>query len=171
MLKIPSLFLAQYWDRTLHRCPRTAKFFLGACLFLSVTGLITGHVSAQLENGLVGYWSLNEGTGTAAMDSSGNGNTGTLINGLVWVSGKSGTALSLDGANDYVEVPHAQSINLSAALTVSVWINNDTLTNSGLSQDQYRIIASKGWPIDNGSWSLVWSVNDGELFFFAGRNT
>src|SRR5262245_34073915 len=172
MLKIPSLFLAQYSERTLHRCRRTAKFFLVACLFLSVTGLITGDVSAQLQNGLVGYWSLNEGTGTAAMDSSGNGNTGTLINGPSWVSGKSGTALSLDGAGDYVEIREAQSLNLSSALTVSAWINNQASTDSSPSQDQYRIIASKGWAPDNsGSWTLAWRVNDGSLFFFAGRAT
>ena len=150
---------------------RPAKFFLGGCLFLLVTGLITGDVDAQLQNGLVGYWSLNEGSGTAAMDSSGNGNTGILFNGPTWSSGKSGLALAFDGNNDYVEIPHAQSLNLSTALTVSVWINNETLMDPGLSQDQYRIIASKGWPIDGGSWSLAWRANDGSLFFFVGRNT
>ena len=142
--------------------------FLG--IFLLANGT-TGHVDAQLQNGLVGYWSFNEGTGTAAMDSSGNGNTGILLNGSTWSSGKSGTGLAFDGANDYVEIPHAQSLNLSTALTVSVWINNETLIDSGLSQDQYRIIASKGWPIDGGSWSLAWRANDGSLFFFVGRNT
>ena len=34
--------------------------------------------------GLVGYWKLDEGTGTAAYDSSGKGNTGTLTNTPVW---------------------------------------------------------------------------------------
>jgi hypothetical protein len=130
------------------------NFFPGACLLLLANGLITGHVDAQLQNGLVGYWSFNEGAGTAAMDSSGNGNTGTLINGPTWVSGKSGTALSFDGADDYVEIPETQSLNLSSALTVSAWINNQASTDSGLGQDQYRIIASKGWALDNsGSWT------------------
>ncbi|KKU13456.1 MAG: hypothetical protein UX21_C0044G0002 [Microgenomates group bacterium GW2011_GWC2_45_8] len=35
--------------------------------------------------GLVGYWSMNEGTGSYAGDSSGNKNTGTLTNGLMGV--------------------------------------------------------------------------------------
>jgi hypothetical protein len=35
--------------------------------------------------GLVGYWRLDEGAGTVAVDASGRGNNGTLINGPVWV--------------------------------------------------------------------------------------
>ena len=33
----------------------------------------------------VGIWHLDEGTGTATADSSGNGNNGTLTNGPLWV--------------------------------------------------------------------------------------
>ncbi len=36
--------------------------------------------------GLVGCWNLNEGTGTTAGDSSGNGLAGTLMNGPVWIT-------------------------------------------------------------------------------------
>lgn len=41
-----------------------------------------------LNQGLVGYWPLNEGTGTTFYDLSGNGNNGTLYNGPVWTTGK-----------------------------------------------------------------------------------
>jgi len=37
-------------------------------------------------SGLVGYWKLNEGTGTTAYDGSGNNNPGTLVNGPSWIS-------------------------------------------------------------------------------------
>jgi len=37
--------------------------------------------------GLLGRWGLNEGAGTTANDSSGNGNNGTLVNGPIWVAG------------------------------------------------------------------------------------
>lgn len=37
-------------------------------------------------NGLVGYWKLNDGSGTSAVDSSGGGNTGTLTNGPTWTT-------------------------------------------------------------------------------------
>ena len=37
--------------------------------------------------GLIGRWSLDEGLGTAVVDSTGNGNTGTLLNGPGWIAG------------------------------------------------------------------------------------
>lgn len=36
--------------------------------------------------GLMAHWALDEGTGTVATDSSGNGNTGTLVNGPTWTA-------------------------------------------------------------------------------------
>jgi hypothetical protein len=41
------------------------------------------------ESGLVGYWRLNEGSGTIAHDSTANNNTGTLVGGPVWYTGGS----------------------------------------------------------------------------------
>ena len=61
-------------------------------------GLLTTIVSAT-EQGLVGYWRFNEGSGATAADSSGHGNNGTIY-GAKWVEGKSGKALSFDGKKD-----------------------------------------------------------------------
>lgn len=36
------------------------------------------------ETGLIGKWNFDEGTGTTAADTSGNGNNGTLVNGPTW---------------------------------------------------------------------------------------
>jgi hypothetical protein len=41
-----------------------------------------------IENGLVGWWPLDEGSGNIAYDHSENKNNGTLINGPSWVEGK-----------------------------------------------------------------------------------
>ncbi|MEM5814143.1 MAG: LamG-like jellyroll fold domain-containing protein, partial [Candidatus Aenigmatarchaeota archaeon] len=71
--------------------------------------------------GLVGYWSFNEGSGSTTADNSGNGNVGTLFNNPTWVDGKFGKALSFDGSNDYVEVPDSQSLRISS-YSVAVWI-------------------------------------------------
>ena len=38
------------------------------------------------ETGLVAYWPFDEGTGTETADASGNGHTGTLVNGPLWAS-------------------------------------------------------------------------------------
>jgi len=49
---------------------------------------------------------FSEGVGNIAHDRSLHGNHGT-IDGATWVDGKVGKALSFDGIDDYVEVPHA----------------------------------------------------------------
>jgi len=74
------------------------------------------------ESGLVGYWKFDEGSGTTAMDSSGNGNTGTLNNGPLWVDGKYGKALGFDGVDDNVQVPTSASLDVTAYLTVEAWV-------------------------------------------------
>jgi len=58
--------------------------------------------AALAASGPVVQYSFDEGTGTVANDSSGNGNNGTLINGPVWITGVHGGALSFDGVNDYI---------------------------------------------------------------------
>ena len=67
--------------------------------------LITSNsVWADITDGLIGYWPLDEGSGitTADMAPAGHGNDGALVNGPVWTSGKFGGALNFDGVDDYV---------------------------------------------------------------------
>ncbi|MBU0640928.1 MAG: carboxypeptidase regulatory-like domain-containing protein [Planctomycetes bacterium] len=64
---------------------------------------------ADLSEGLVAYWSFDEGSGSIAHDSSGYGNHGTVF-GASWVEGVSGNALCFDGSDDYVEVPDSVSL-------------------------------------------------------------
>jgi hypothetical protein len=85
------------------------------------------YVEGDSTAGLVGHWKLDEGTGTSAADRSGYGNTGTLRNGPVWAPGALSYALRLDGTNDDVEVASSTSLSLTSAVTLSVWINQDTL--------------------------------------------
>lgn len=55
--------------------------------------LTAGQVAAMYANttpaptsGLIGHWKLDDGSGTTAVDSSGNGNNGTLVNGPTWTA-------------------------------------------------------------------------------------
>jgi len=72
------------------------------------------------ETGLVGYWSFNELTGQTAYDYSSYGNNGS-IHGASKVYGNLGPALSFDGEDDYVEVMHSASLNISS-ITVMAWV-------------------------------------------------
>ena len=106
-------------------------------------------------SGLIGRWGLNEGTGTVANDSSGNGDNGTLVNGPVWVSGfaASGPALT---RGPYLQLGTPTSVIVrwrtdvasnsrvkygSAPGSLSIVVDNTTLTTehqiqlSGLNPD------------------------------------
>ena len=55
----------------------------------------------------IGWWKLDEGQGSRAVDSSGNGNHGALTNmtpATDWVTGKFNKGLDFDGSDDYVSV-------------------------------------------------------------------
>jgi chitodextrinase len=72
--------------------------------------------------GLVGAWAFDEGAGTTANDSSGNGNIGTVY-GAAWsTAGRYGNALSFNGTNNTVRVPASSSLNVSSQITMSAWV-------------------------------------------------
>jgi hypothetical protein len=73
--------------------------------------------------GLVAYWKFDEGSGTTVSDSSGNGNTGTLMNGPLWTAGRVGNALYFDGIDDNITVPDFNTLDLSGSFTLSAWVN------------------------------------------------
>ena len=62
---------------------------------------------------------FGEGSGTTTQDRSGNGNHGTLINGVGWVAGQMGQAVGFDGVNDYVETGNTANL---PNWTISGWV-------------------------------------------------
>jgi hypothetical protein len=79
-------------------------------------------------SGLVSWWKAdsNNAASTLALDVTGS-NDGTLNNGATYTTGKTGTAFSLDGVNDYVGVPDSASLRPSV-LTLSAWVNPTSTT-------------------------------------------
>lgn len=72
------------------------------------------------------YLKFDESSGTTAADSTGNGWTGTLINGPTWQSGRYGNAVDLDGSNDYVRLPNGV-VNGLSNLTIATWVRLDAV--------------------------------------------
>lgn len=104
------------------------RLFLGR--LLATLLLLTPHVHA-LEDGLVGYWSFDEGSGDAVSDLSGQGHNGVFAYGQPeWVDGKTGSALFFDGDSG-VETPDFYGINGSTPRTIAFWIKSDDTTNGG----------------------------------------
>ncbi|MDP2934112.1 MAG: LamG domain-containing protein, partial [bacterium] len=95
--------------------------------------IVNGSQATRLTSGLVGYWSFNgpDVDGTTAYDRSGNANNGTLSGGVKTAIGKSGQALSFDGGSGYVNVGNTASLDITGAITMSVWVNSATATSLG----------------------------------------
>lgn len=83
--------------------------------------MVSATVSAQVyPEGMVSYWKFDEGSGITAFDSVGT-NDGTLANGPVWTTGIVDGALSFDGLDDMIVVPHSSSLSLEK-FTIEAWI-------------------------------------------------
>jgi hypothetical protein len=75
----------------------------------------------SIDDGLVGYWSFNEGSGSIVQDDSGNGNDGTIV-GANWISGISGSALEITNDEYVGGLPSSFDDTISTALTVTAWV-------------------------------------------------
>jgi hypothetical protein len=95
---------------------------------------------------LVMELNFDENGGTIAYDSSGHSNNGHLgpnppSNGPQWYSEltKRGSALLFDGADDYVEVPHSNTVDVDKDFTFEAWIK------TAIAQTDSRIISKRAW--------------------------
>jgi hypothetical protein len=78
-------------------------------------------VPSMPVSGLVGWWKLDETSGTSAADSSGNGYTGTTSSSTNWTtSGMNNGALTFNGTTDYVSIP--AGLSLGTTYTMSAWV-------------------------------------------------
>ena len=68
---------------------------------------------------ITGMWLFNEGKGNTATDGSGNGNDGD-IHGAKWVDGKFGKALEFNGTDNWVEVPHSDTVGFKAGVSFTI---------------------------------------------------
>jgi hypothetical protein len=131
---------------------RLSILVLIATVFMSANA-----AKAQLvTDGLVSYWPLDKATidGDTVEDVWGE-NDGTIMGGAKIVEGKVGDALEFDGADDFVDIPGTESLELNdkTELTAAAWIN--VQGHSGGCCDP--IIAQR----DASGWALRYDQRDG----------
>jgi Concanavalin A-like lectin/glucanases superfamily len=84
----------------------------------------TGGASGDINSNLVGWWRLDEGSGTTAADSSPNGNTGTAT-GTTIVAGKISNARSFNGTSDKVNVASYAAFSPGTSdFSISAWVKS-----------------------------------------------
>lgn len=98
---------------------------------------IGSQAMAAKIDGLVLYFSFNEGSGDTVKDASGNGNDGEIVKGTKWVDGKYGSGLEFGGA-DSVEVASSASLEIEKEISMMVWIK------PALSGSEWQGLITKG---------------------------
>jgi len=106
---------------------------------------------------LAGYWQFNDGSGSTAADSSGNGNTGTIYGGADWVDGKYDGTLNFDGSDDYVDCGALSSMDITGPFTLGAWIKTDSTYDT-------RNIITKG----DSAYGIQLENNNAVMFYCGG---
>jgi hypothetical protein len=74
------------------------------------------------ESAVVGEWFFNNQS-NPGVDTSGNGNNGTLNGGAKWVAdGHIGGAIDFNGSDSFVEIPDAEILAPVEGSTVCIWV-------------------------------------------------
>ena len=103
-------------------CLRRSRF-LAFGLAAGVTAFVGGYARVHAQaDGPVAAYAFGETSGVTAVDSSGNGNDATPMNGPAWTNGRFGGGLQLDGVDDAVPLPMTESLTFSSAFTVEAWL-------------------------------------------------
>ncbi len=109
------------------------------------------------REGLIGWWDLNEGTGSVISDNSDSNLTGTYQNNSIeseglWVKGKSGNALFFDKSNPN-RVYFGENVlfnpNRSTGFSVSAWVKTlDTFNGAPIfgKDSKWRLLLLGGRP-------------------------
>lgn len=114
-------------------------------------------VSNAALAGPIASYSFNQGSGTTAADSSGNGLTGTLV-GAAWTSaGKYGNALSFNGTTSYVDLGNPARLNVTGSMTWSAWVYA-----TATPRDDGQIISKSN---ETAGWQLKTSPDTGPHTF------
>jgi hypothetical protein len=117
-------------------------------------------ISVTVSNavsGLVAGYAFNQGSGTTAVDSSGNGITGTIAGATWTTAGKNGNALSFNGSSAYVDLGAPAALNGTGSMTWEAWVR---ATSSPA--DDGQIIARSN---SGGGWQLKTSPDTGPQTF------
>jgi len=117
--------------------------------------VVTGDIWSFNTGGLVAWWKLDDGSGTTAVDSGGNGFDGTLVGDTSWVDGIAAGALVFDGDGDYVNVGKDPAFDITRQITISAWIKVEAFDRD------WQTIIAKG----DSAWRLQRNWNNNTLEF------
>lgn len=142
---------------TTMRSPRRIRVQVLLCCFVVIAAcipLVHAQQAGAPEPAV--YLNFDEGSGTMAIDSSGQGNGGTLHNVSRIDSGGCSRALSFVNPDGYVLIPYRALNHPEKAITVSAWFYVDNFTPAVLVSSYHK--GGYRLAFDDGN-DLWWTVN------------
>ena len=143
---------------------------------LALTGVTLQTIT--VDNGLWGYWKMDDGTGSLVRDSSRYNHSGSITGIPVtstssgWVAGTTGailfydpSALLFDGSGDYVDTGDSIDPADGQDFTITAWVNRSTATNKHtiLSKKSSTGASAAGYALwlDDATDTLQFAASDG----------
>jgi len=173
--------------------PQIARHTLvqGILLIIAVT-LMTGTSYIMADAAELGSWSFEDGSGSVAVDLSGNGNNGILNGSPIWTTGISGGALEFGGGSDRVIITDSPSLDVTDTITITAWIKPErtgtqyvvkkarydisdgyelslsgggkvfTRFNQASLGNDYKLYSQSDYPTDANTWQHLAATYDGQ---------
>ena len=124
----------------------------------TVTG--GGGGGADTTTGLIGWWKLDDGSGSTAVDSSVSGNNATLIASPTWTTGHINGGLQFVVPNNQSATANTTAIGGLTHATIAGWINRSS------SSDTMAFGAGSNGTADR--FNFLW-FSDGNIYFDFGN--
>ena len=105
--------------------------------FMAMSMLTNPSLGTLDKEDFAALWLFDEGAGKTIRDFSKNDNDGTFKGNPKWGNGKFGLAVELNGKDEFVEVPHSASLDITKQLTIIAWVNTRKI-------GEYRTFVTKG---------------------------
>lgn len=111
---------------------------------VSLAGAVVAESCVSQPSELVSWW---PGDGNA--DDIKDGNHATLMNGATFATGKVDQAFSLDGRDDFIEVPDSASLSGLQTFTIDMWVNlkNSSKSQSIIAKDNGGLSVEREWEL------------------------
>ena len=100
---------------------KTELSFLVLSIVVVIMCIAAREVHADIQDGLISYWPLDEGGGTTAYELV-NGLDGSLNGDPTWVAGKVAGALDVDGAGDFVSCGFDSLLMPEQEIALQAWV-------------------------------------------------
>jgi hypothetical protein len=123
----------------------------------------SNYLNAVLADQPIGYWRLGEKSGTAAADSSGNGNVGSYVGGYTLAQPgalptDTDTSVLYNGSTGLTVVPDSAALRLNGPFTIELWAKESSFMNT------WPGLLRKG-TAGSADGYLIWYTSDGTLHF------